>query len=60
MIVRRTINPGDPIPDEVIEEIDNMSKYPIVFDEDCPELTEEQLARAVRVCDKPQKEAVGI
>ena len=34
---------------EQIAEIREAAKYPIVFDEDCPEMTDEQLAQFRRV-----------
>ena len=34
---------------EEIEEIKNAREMPIVFDEDCPELTDEELARFKRI-----------
>ena len=41
---RVVITEGQPIPEEVIREVEEASRRPIVFDEDCPELTEEQLS----------------
>lgn len=43
-IVRFTLQDGSEIPKEVIEMAKEAAKYPITFDEDCPELTDEQLA----------------
>lgn len=34
---------GTPLTPEQIAEIEEAKKHPIVFDEDCPEMTEEQL-----------------
>jgi hypothetical protein len=35
---------GSGLSPEQIAELDEAAKYPITFDEDCPELTDEQLA----------------
>ena len=34
-----TINPGQVLKPEQVEEVLEASKYPITFDEDCPELS---------------------
>ena len=38
------MRPGDKLTPTQIKEIDAAAKRPIVFDEDCPELTDEELA----------------
>ena len=43
-----------PTPEQILR-IREAAKRPIVFDEDCPELTDEQLRRFRRV--KPRREA---
>lgn len=48
---------GTPLTPEQIAEIEEARKSPIVFDEDCPEMTEEQLAQFKRV--NPGQDAVG-
>lgn len=45
--------PNTPLTPEQIEEIREAAKYPIVFDEDCPEMTEEQLKQFKRVNPRP-------
>ncbi len=40
---------GQPLTEEEREEIRALKGRPIVFDEDCPELTEEQLKKFKRV-----------
>ena len=45
---------------EQIEEIRAAAKRPIVFDEDCPEFTDEQLQRFKRVKDDQRRETVTI
>lgn len=49
MIVRKNIKIGRPLTEEEREEIRALKGRPIVFDEDCPELTEEQLKKFRRV-----------
>ena len=44
---------GTPLTPEQIAEIEEAAKYPIVFDEDCPEMTEEQLRQFKRVRPRP-------
>ena len=44
-IVRHIHTAGQKPSPEQIARIREAAKYPIVFDEDCPELTEEQLAQ---------------
>ena len=49
-----------PLTAEQEARLDALSKMPddkIVFDEDCPELTDEQLSRMVRVSDLKRKSA---
>ena len=45
MIVKYTLDLNAPLTPEQIARIEAAAKLPIVFDEDCPEMTEEQLAR---------------
>ena len=49
---------GQQLTDEEREEISNLKNRPIVFDNDCPELTDEQLKQFRRVNPRPKK-AVG-
>ena len=43
MIVTYELKPGTPLTPEQIKRLDALKDRPIVFDEDCPEMTEEQL-----------------
>jgi hypothetical protein len=43
-LVRHTHTAGSGLTPEQIARLKEAEKYPIVFDEDCPELTDEQLA----------------
>lgn len=42
-IVRKMIYENEPLTEQQIKQIEEADKKPIVFDEDCPELTEQQL-----------------
>ena len=45
MIVRYTLKRGQPLTPQEIAELEALKDRPIVFDEDCPEMTEEELER---------------
>ncbi len=49
MIVRKNIDITAPLSEEQKKMLSDAAKRPIVFDEDSPELTDEQLRRFVRV-----------
>ena len=53
MLVTYKRKKGTPLTPEQIAEIEEAAKYPIVFDEDCPEMTEEQLRQFRRVTPRP-------
>ena len=58
MITRRVIDVNAPLTEEQKAELEylrNMSDDDIVYDEDCPELTEEQLAQFKRVNPRRKK-----
>ena len=57
MIVRYSITKDQKPTPEQIERIREAAKRPIVYDEDCPEMTEEQLKQFKRV--HPRKEGAG-
>ena len=59
MIVTYTLKRGTPLTPEQIAEIEEAAKYPIVFDEDCPEMTEEQLRQFKRVNPLPRDAKTG-
>ena len=59
MIVRRVIYKGQKPTPEQIEEIKKLKDRPIIFDEDCPELTDEQLKQFKRVNPRPKEKSVG-
>ena len=43
---------GEPLTEEELEEIRALKNRPIVYDEDCPKLTEEELKQFKRVNPK--------
>lgn len=48
-IVRKYIRFDTPLTPEQIKELEEMDKAPIVFDEDCPELTDEELDKMAAI-----------
>ena len=54
MIVTYELKPGTPLTPEQIKRLDALKDRPIVFDEDCPEMTEEQLKQFKRVHPRPE------
>ena len=53
MLVTYNRKHGTPLTPEQIAELEALKDYPIVFDEDCPEMTEEQLKQFKRVKPRP-------
>jgi len=53
MIVKKNLLPGQLPTPEQLARIKEAAKYPIVYDEDCPEMTEEQLKQFKRVKPRP-------
>ena len=53
------LHKGQPLTEEEREELLALKNRPIVFDEDCPELTDEELKQFKRVNPRPKKAAVG-
>ncbi|MBP3721653.1 MAG: hypothetical protein J6I62_00170 [Selenomonadaceae bacterium] len=45
MIIKTYIPENQPLTAEEIKEIETAAKYPITFDDDCPELTDEQIEK---------------
>ena len=54
MIVTYKLDPNAPLTPEQIKRLDALKDRPIVFDEDCPEMTEEQLRQFRRVNPRPE------
>ena len=58
MLIRKLIDVSAPLTPEQIERLkllDNIKDEDIVFDEDCPELTDEELKQFKRVNPRPKK-----
>lgn len=56
-ITRVTIKPGDEMPEELKREVEEAAKKPIVYDEDCPEYSYEELvAMAEKAKEKRARE----
>ena len=51
MIVRKKIDPTQPLTPSQIEMLHNLESRPISPDEDCPELTMEHLAKFIKQSD---------
>ena len=43
MIIRYSYNPNTPLTPEQIQRLEALKNRPVVLDEDCPEMTDEQL-----------------
>ena len=50
---------GQPLTEEELEELRALKNRPIVFDEDCPELTDEELKQFRRVNPRRKEKAVS-
>ena len=48
MNIRKEIDVSKPLTAEQVRMLEEAEKLPVSFDEDCPELTDEQLSRAYR------------
>ena len=59
MIIRKELKPGQKPTPEQIARIREAAKRPIVYDEDCPEMTDEQLRQFKRVNPRPGKLVSG-
>ena len=54
MFVSKDIDLNAPLTKEQKKMLKDMNRSPIVYDEDCPELTDEQLSKMYRVADSPR------
>lgn len=59
MIVQRVIYPGQKPTPEQIEELRALKNRPIIFDEDCPELTDEELKEFKRVNPRRKEKSIN-
>ena len=55
-MIRKMIYENEPLTQEQIKQIEEADKKPIVFDEDCPELTEAQLIEIAAMAAKQRAE----
>ena len=55
-MIRKMIYEKEPLTQEQIKQIEEADKKPIVFDEDCPELTEAQLLEIAAMAAKQRAE----
>ena len=53
---KMTVYPGQEIPEEVKKEVRAAAKRPIVFDDDAPELTDEQLAEFAALAEQQRND----
>ncbi|MBR1760859.1 MAG: hypothetical protein IJ812_10525 [Schwartzia sp.] len=51
-IVRKFIRFDQPLTQEQLKELEEMDKAPIVYDEDCPPLTDEELEKVAAIVRK--------
>ena len=58
-IVTYILRKGQPLTEEELAELRALKNRPIVFDEDCPELTDEQPKKFKRVNPRRKEKAVG-
>lgn len=56
MIIRKKIDLNAPLTAEQKQMLEALKDRPIEFDEDCPELTDEQLRQFRRISDERQEE----
>lgn len=52
MIIRKTLNPAAKITPEELNMLKKAEKMPVIFDEDSPELTEEDFKQFRRAADE--------
>lgn len=57
-IVKTYIDFSKPIPQEVIDDVEEASKFPITYDEDCPEMTDEELVKFAEIVQRQKAERV--
>ena len=56
MTVKSTLSSNDVMPEEVRAELEALKDKPVTYDEDCPQLTEEQLAQFRLAIERRQEE----
>ncbi len=58
-IHRMYVSPGQKPTEEQVERIRQAASFPITYDEDCPELTDEQYAEFARIAEKQRALAIN-
>ena len=58
MITRKEIDFNKPLTPEQIKMLEEADKKPVIPDEDCPELTDEQLGKAYRASDRKKRPVI--
>lgn len=56
MIIRKDINLNKPLTEEQIEMLEKLKTRPVIPDDDCPELTADQLSKLARVSETRREE----
>lgn len=56
MIIRETLNPEESLTQEELDMLKCAEAMPVTFDEDCPELTAEELAQFRKAADVRREE----
>ena len=56
MIIRKEIDLSSPLNDDQKKMLENLKNRPAVPDEDCPELTDEQLSQMLKVSEQRREE----
>lgn len=56
MTVKSTLSSNDVMPEEVRAELEALKEKPVTYDEDCPQLTEEQLTQFRLAIERRQEE----
>ena len=54
-IIRKVVKPGDKPTQAQINEINEAYRHPIVYDEDCPEYTYEELMEMIKMTEERRK-----
>ncbi len=56
MVIRKNIDVSKPLSEKQIEMLNALKDRPVEFDEDCPELTEEELKQFKRISEANREE----
>ncbi len=56
MVIRKNIDVSKPLSEKQVEMLNALKDRPVEFDEDCPELTEEELKQFKRISEANREE----